>query len=63
MVAAGDDYGYLRSTGVAIDENNFLAIVFSSTTSERMVKSNVQIKPNEWFHIALVQERQPDILP
>ncbi len=58
-----DDWDYERSAGVCIDENNFLSIVFTSSISQRMVKSNVQIKPNEWFHIALVQERQLGIIP
>jgi hypothetical protein len=57
-----DDWDYARSAGVAIDENNFLSIVFTSSISERMIKSNVQIKPNEWFYIALVQEKQLGII-
>ncbi len=53
-----DDWDYGRSAGVAVDENDFLSIVFASFISERIVKSNVQIKPNQWSHIALVQERE-----
>ncbi|CAF1163759.1 unnamed protein product [Rotaria sp. Silwood1] len=55
-----DDWDYARSAGVAIDENSFLSIVFASNIGKHIVKSNVQIKPNEWFHIVLVQERQAD---
>jgi hypothetical protein len=61
-MVSDDDDDYARSAGVAVDENKYLSIVFSSSISERLVKSNVQIKPNEWFHITLVQERQSGII-
>jgi hypothetical protein len=55
-MVSDDDYDYARSAGVAVDKNKYLSIVFSSSISERLVKSNVQIKRNEWFHVTLVQE-------
>ncbi|CAF0752005.1 unnamed protein product [Adineta steineri] len=54
-----DDWDYTRSAGVAIDETNFLSIVFASTISERIIQSNVQMKPDQWYHIVLVQECIP----
>jgi hypothetical protein len=52
------DWDYQRSAGVAVDENGFLSIVFASSISQRILKSNVQIKPKQWYHIVLVQERE-----
>jgi hypothetical protein len=61
-VVSGDDYDYARSAGVDVDNNNYLSIVFVSSIRHRIVKSDIQIKPKEWFHIVLVQERQPGII-
>jgi hypothetical protein len=61
-MVSDDDWDYARSVGVGLDENDFLLIIFSSSISQRVVKSKVQIKPNEWFHIVLVQERQLGIV-
>jgi hypothetical protein len=53
-----DDYDYARSAGVGIDDDNYLSIVFASAIGHRIVKSDIQIKPKEWYHIVLVQERK-----
>jgi hypothetical protein len=57
-MVSDDDWDYHRSTGVGINENNFLSILFQSCISHRITESDVKIKPDEWFHITLVQQRQ-----
>lgn len=34
--------------------------MFCSTISQKIVRSSVQVKPNEWFHIVLVQTRNSE---
>jgi hypothetical protein len=56
FIVTDDDSDYTRLAGVAVDGNNFFSIVFASAISQDLVKSDAQLQPNQWFHIALVQK-------
>lgn len=57
FMVSDDDWDYRRETGIGIDPEHHLSIVFQSTIGCRIVPSTFKVKPNEWHHIALVQKR------
>ena len=57
FMVSDDDWDYRRESGVCIDPEHHLSIIFQSTIGGRVVPSPFKVKPNEWHHIALVQKR------